>query len=108
LVKYSVANRSSVRVTPRATLYQSEKYLTHDKSLFRKDEITVSSSVADDIEPESISSNVMSLKIPFNLKISSFESSLMKVYFKIHVTLDIPNSFDLHIDLPLLISNYVF
>jgi hypothetical protein len=42
------------------------------------------------------------------LKSCSFETSLIKVDFKIHVTLGIRGSFDLHIDLPLLISNYVF
>jgi hypothetical protein len=42
------------------------------------------------------------------LKVCSFESSIIKVDFKIRVTLGIQGSFDLHIDLPLLISNNVF
>jgi hypothetical protein len=62
----------------------------------------------NDIAPVSVSSGKFALKIPFNLKACSFKSSLIKVDFKIDVALVIRGSFDLHIDLPLLISDYVF
>jgi hypothetical protein len=108
LINYSVANRSSDFVSPKATLYQMENYFAPEGRLYIPFKVKVCEEEGNDIAPFSVSSDKFALKIPFNLKVCSFESSLIKVDFKIHVTLGIRGSFDLHIDLPLLISNYVF
>jgi len=109
LINYSVANRSSDFVSPRVTLYQIEKYFPHAGYNYSfLNEVKVCEEKGNDIAPFSVSCDTFALKIPYNLKVCSFESSIIKVDFKIHVTLGIQYSFDLHIDLPLLISNYVF
>ncbi len=107
LINYSVANRSSDFVNPKVTLYQMENYFA-PKEYCIPFKVIVCEEKDNDIAPFSVSSDKFALKIPFNLKSCSFETSLIKVDFKIHVTLGIRGSFDLHIDLPLLISNYVF
>ncbi len=85
-----------------------ENYFVPEGRLYIPFKVKVCEEGGNDIAPFSVSSDKFTLKIPFDLKVCSFESSLIKVDFKIDVTLVIPGSFDLHIDLPLLISNYVF
>ncbi len=107
LINYSVANRSSDFVSPRATLYKIERYFG-SASNFVSNKVQVCKQEGINIAPFSVSCDTFALKIPSNLKVCSFESSIIKVDFKIRVTLGIQGSFDLHIDLPLLISNNVF
>ncbi len=107
LINYSVSNRSSGFVSPRATLYQIEKYFAPESN-YASNKVQVCKEKGIDIAPFSVSCDTFSLKIPFNLKVCSFESSIIIVDFKVRVTLDIRGSFDLHIDLPLLISKNVF
>ncbi len=107
LINYSVANRSSGFVSPKVTLYQIEKYF-YSAGHFVDNKVKVCEEKGKDIAPFSVFSDSFALKIPFNLKVCSFESSIIKVDFKIRVTLGIQGSFDLHIDLPLLIPNNVF
>ncbi len=96
-------------MSPRATLYQIEKYFAPDSYFVSiNNKVKVYEEEGKDVAPFSVSSDTFALKIPFDLKVCSFESSLIKVDFKIRVKLGIQYSFDLHIDLPLLISKYVF
>ncbi len=94
-------------MSPKVILYQIEKYFTSAVD-FVDNKVKVCEEKGKDIAPFSVSCDTFALKIPFNLKVCSFESLIIKVDFKIDVTLVIRGSFDLHIDLPLLISNYVF
>ncbi|CAG2163523.1 unnamed protein product [Oppiella nova] len=99
----SVDNSSTVSVTPRASLYQIQIFMSGDKHK------TIETLLCEPILGSIISAGhkeeeVLRLTIPDN-SVLSMKSSIITVKYFIHVTLDIPYTIDLHLNLPIVITN---
>ena len=95
-------NESSVEATPRATLYQTKVYLFGE--LHKADTIAVTDSVVGKkVDKHSNGSEILNIAIPEDIPLS-IKSELIAVKYSIHVTLDIPHAFDIHVNLPLIVT----
>ena len=98
-----IQNHSTADVRPRATLYQTQIYMTGEKH--KTIETTVSDATfGETIENGMTGETVIELKIPEDIPLSLKCPNFTIKYF-IHVTLDIPHALDLHLNLPIIITN---
>ncbi|XP_054157139.1 arrestin domain-containing protein 3-like [Oppia nitens] len=98
-----IDNKSTARVTPRATLYRTEIYMTGEKHK------TVETILTDpfqgtEVEPGETIDSVINIPIPDDLPMSLKCPNITIKYF-IHCTLDIPHTIDLHLNLPIILTN---
>ena len=97
-----VDNKSSIEATPRARLYQTVVYLfgeRHTASQFAvTDEV-----VGQKVDKHSNEREVLAIPIPQDTPLT-IKTELIVVKYFIHVTLDIPHAFDLHVNLPILVA----
>ncbi|CAG2100440.1 unnamed protein product [Medioppia subpectinata] len=102
-----VDNSSTVSVSPRASLYQTQIYMSGEKHR------TIETLLSEPILGSNISAGhkveeILEMRIPDN-SVLSMKSSIITVKYFIHVTLDIPYTIDLHLNLPIVITNkYAF
>ncbi|XP_054159779.1 arrestin domain-containing protein 4-like [Oppia nitens] len=98
-----IDNLSTVSVTPRATLYQTQIFMTGDKH--KTIEIQLSEPILGSvINAGHKQQEILKIKIP-EKTILTMKSSLITVKYFIHLTLDIPYTIDLHLNLPIVITN---
>ncbi|CAG2163301.1 unnamed protein product [Oppiella nova] len=123
-----VANKSTVEVTPRATLYQIRVYQCGEchKAVDRvltehiignkmasnannTDIIhvpipkTASLSIKSDMASNANNTDIIHVPIPKTASLS-IKSDVISVKYVVHVTLDIPHAVDLHISLPIIVT----
>ena len=101
----TVDNESSIEAAPRATLYQTQIYMCGQRHK------AVEIPLTDAIVGEKVGKNTNfteTLLIPTPKEMSlSIKSALISVKYFVHVTLDIPHAFDIHLNVPLVITNRV-
>ena len=97
-----VTNESSVSATPRALLLQIQIYMcgeTHRGFQSILTEPVVGKPVAS----ESTETQVLSIAIPSDV-ILSVKTDTISLKYTVHVTLDIPHAFDIHVNLPFVVT----
>jgi len=99
----TVENMSSASVTPRATLYQTQIFMSGERHK------TISTSLTEpviggEVEAEVNNTETLFVLLPEDVSFS-IKSSIITVKYFVHVTLDIPHRIDLHINLPIVVTN---
>ena len=102
VVHCNVFNDSSVECKPRATLFQNQIYLFADTHKAYQVPIT-EPVVGESVAKEDRSLQTLPIPIPNDTPLS-IKTELIVVKYFIHVTLDIPHAFDLHVNLPILVA----
>ena len=97
-----VVNDSSVECRPRALLYQSQIYMCGRQH--RAWQMTITEPIfGTTIAKHSDDEQLLSVRIPSHVSLS-IKSELISVKYFIHVTLDIPHAFDIHVNLPFVVT----
>jgi len=102
----NIENNSSVNVTPRATINKKEIYLCGTRHKCVGKHLTDEPVFGQKVEKHSNTNQRISLKIPDDIPLS-MKSELITVKYIIHVTLDIPHAIDVHLNIPIIITNDV-
>ena len=103
-VHVSVDNKTSAKLIPRVSLHQTQIYMCGSRH--KTIETTLSNDPINgtEIEPHSEAVEVLHVKVPSDESLT-IKSSVITVKYFVHVTLDIPHSFDLHINLPVVLTS---
>lgn len=102
-VHVHVDNKTNTKVTPRISLHQVQIYMcgtghkTHEKVL--TEEPIKGTEIAAHTQVEEL----LTMELPEKESLS-IKSSLITVKYFIRVTLDIPHAFDLHVNLPIVLT----
>ena len=97
----TVDNESTVEVTPRATLHQTQVYMCGERHKAREVVVT-EAIVGKTVYKKTNFTETIFIPLPEDLSLS-IKSGIISVKYFIHVTLDIPHSLDLHVNLPIII-----
>ena len=97
----TVDNESTVDVTPRASLHQTQVYMCGER---HKEVVITESIVGKTVHKKTNITEIIIIPLPEDLPLST-KSGLISVMYFIHVTLDIPHAIDLHVILPIVIAN---
>jgi hypothetical protein len=102
-VHCTVENMTSVGVIPRATLYQTQIFMSGERHKTVENLLT-EAVIGTAVEAGANASETIFVLTPEDISLS-IKSSIITIKYFIHVTLDIPHSIDLHINLPVVITN---
>ena len=103
-IKCTVYNNSSVETKPRATLYQTRVFKCGERH--KASQVPLSDTVIGDrIDSQSNSEQTLDIVLPEEASLSIKSDAIVVKYF-IHVTLDIPHAFDIHVNLPFVVTTY--
>jgi hypothetical protein len=102
-VHCTVENMTSVGVIPRATLYQTQIFMSGERHKTVENSLT-EAVIGTAVEAGANASETIFVLTPEDISLS-IKSSIITIKYFIHVTLDIPHSIDLHINLPVVITN---
>jgi hypothetical protein len=94
---------TSVGVIPRATLYQTQIFMSGERHKTVENSLT-EAVIGTAVEAGANASETIFVLTPEDISLS-IKSSIITIKYFIHVTLDIPHSIDLHINLPVVITN---
>ena len=103
-VHVSVNNKTGTKITPRISLHQTQIYMCGARHKTIETTLNNDPIVGTEIEAHSDAVEVLNIKVPSDESLT-IKSSVITVKYFIHVTLDIPHSFDLHINLPIVITS---
>jgi len=97
-----VANKSTVEVTPRATLYQTLIYQCGEchKAV---DRVLTEHIIGNKMASNANNTDIIHVPIPKSASLS-IKTDVISVKYVVHVTLDIPHAVDLHINLPIIVT----
>ena len=98
----TVENNSSVEVTPRCTLYQRQIYMCGERHK-AFDEAITEYIVGKPVAEISEQTDTLFIRIPREISLT-IKSTMVNVKYFVHVTLDIPYSIDIPVDLPIIIT----
>ena len=99
----TVDNKSSIEATPRATLYQTQIYMCGERH--KAVEIPLTDTIIGK-KADKNKASTETLLIPTPKEISlTIKSALISVKYFVHVTLDIPHSFDINVNVPVVITS---
>ncbi len=101
-VRCQVTNHSTVNVTPRISLTQILIYMAekrHGTLEVRSEPV-----IGKQVNAGQTEEQTLSIEIPTNACLT-IKSRLISVKYYIHVTLDIPRERDIHLNLPIIITN---
>lgn len=100
-INCSITNTTTTRVTPRATLKQTQTFMAEGKTKIKEIKyLRVEGSL---IEPGLTNVQTLMVPIPANIQLS-IECPLIINSYEIHLTTEIPSAMNLHIDLPIVIT----
>ena len=98
-----VENKSKKSMTLKAALKQDIKFHAEGHHKATTDKIV--RAIGNQIQPNCQQNEVLSLLIPVTAPILHNICPIINIEYKIVVTLDIPGSFDLHCELPVILTN---
>ena len=99
----TVDNESTVEVTPRASLHQTQVYMCGEQH--KGIETTLSQLiVGKTVHKKTNFSETLFIPLPEDLSLS-IKSGIIIIKSFIHVTLDIPHGNDLHVNVPIVVVN---
>ena len=102
-LKTVINNSTTLKVQPRATLYQTQIFMSGDRH--RTLELVLGESIyGNEVEPNEATEDLIEIPVPTRAQLT-MKSTIITVKYFVHVTLDIPHNIDLHINLPMVITN---
>jgi len=102
-VHCTVENMSSVNVTPRATIYQTQIFMSGERHKTIETPLT-EPLIGSVVESGFDNTETLFLLLPEDMSFS-IKTSIITIKYFVHVTLDIPHRIDLHINLPFVVTN---
>jgi len=103
-VHVSVDNKTSTKLIPRVSLHQTQIYMCGARHKTIETTLSNDPIQGTEIEPHSEAVEVLHVKVPADESLT-IKSSVITVKYFVHFTLDIPHSFDLHINLPIILTS---
>lgn len=103
-VHVTVNNNCQAKVCPRVSLYQVQIYMCGTRHKTIQNILNDEPVVGQLVESGKESTQILSLKVPKDESLT-IKSSVITVKYFLHVTLDIPHSLDLHLNLPIILSS---
>jgi len=103
-VHICVQNAALTKVTPRITLRQVQIFMCGTRHKAIESTINYEAVIGEPIGSHSEAQQELRIAIPADESLS-IKSSVITVKYFVHVTLDIPHSLDLHIDLPVVLTS---
>lgn len=100
-VQVSVINKTSAELTPRVTLVQTQNFMCGIRNRFTFAEKPV---LGQPIAAHNELVQDIDVVIPEN-EMLTIRDTVVSVEYTVHCTLDIPHSFDLHVDLPIVVTS---
>ena len=97
----TVDNQSTVEVTPRATLHQTQVYMCGERHKAREVVVT-EAIVGKTVYKKTNITETLFIPLPEDISLS-IKSGIINIKYFIHVTLDISYSIDLHVNVPIVI-----
>lgn len=102
-LKTVINNATTLKVQPRATLYQTQIFMSGDRH--RTLELVLGDSqYGNEVDPNDVVDDMIEIPVPARAQLT-MKSSIITVKYFVHVTLDIPHNIDLHINLPIVLTN---
>ena len=98
-----IINNSSTCVRARASLHQIQQYMVEDKHKTVESVVSVDT-FGDKVDSDERRMSAILMTVPEGIPLS-LKSDNIDVKYLVHVTLDIPHAFNLHINLPIIITN---
>lgn len=99
-----VDNKTSAKLVPRVSLHQTQIYMCGARHKTIETTLSNDPILGSEIQSHAEAVEVLHVKVPSDESLT-IKSSVITVKYFIHVTLDIPHSFDLHINLPVVITS---
>ena len=99
-----VENHTSAKLVPRISLHQTQIYMCGARHKTIETTLNNDPTVGTEINPHSDADEILHVHVPSDESLT-IKSSVITVKYFVHVTLDIPHSFDLHINLPVVITS---
>ncbi|KAJ6223306.1 hypothetical protein RDWZM_001851 [Blomia tropicalis] len=99
-----VENHTSAKLVPRISLHQTQIYMCGARHKTIETTLNNDPTVGTEINPNSDADEILHVHVPSDESLT-IKSSVITVKYFVHVTLDIPHSFDLHINLPVVITS---
>lgn len=103
-VHVGVNNKTSAKLVPRITLYQVQIYMCGTRHKTIETTLGQDPVVGAEVTANTEVTQVLSIGIPKDESLT-IKSSVITVKYYVHVTLDIPQAFDLHINLPIVLTS---
>lgn len=103
-VHISVDNKTSAKLVPRVSLHQTQIYMCGSRHKTIETTLSNDPILGSEIQPQAEAVEVLHVKVPSDESLT-IKSSVITVKYFVHVTLDIPHSFDLHINLPVVLTS---
>lgn len=104
-VHVSVKNGTkSAVVTPRVSLHQVQIFMCGSRHKTIETTMGDEATIGKPVEPGTEVEEVLSLAVPGDESLT-IKSSVISVKYFVHVTLDIPKSIDLHVNLPVVLTS---
>ena len=102
-LKTNINNMTTLKVQPRATLYQTQIYSTNNGH--RTMELPLGESHhGHEVDSNDVSQDMIEIPVPSTAPFT-MKSTVVTVKYFVHVTLDIPHNIDLHMNLPVVVTN---
>lgn len=102
-LKTIIKNTTTLKVQPRATLYQTQIFMSGDRH--RTLELVLGEpQYGSEIDPCEVLESTIDLPIPQRAQLT-MKSTIITIKYFVHVTLDIPHNIDIHINLPIVVTN---
>ena len=99
----TIDNQSTVEAAPRASLYQTQIYMCGERH--KAVEIPITNSIiGKKVAKKENFTETIFIPTPKELPLT-IKSALISVKYFVHVTLDIPHSFDIHVNVPIVMTN---
>lgn len=96
---------STLKVQPRAALYQTQIFMSGDRH--RTLEIVLVEPInGSEVDPTEVIEDIIEIPIPTRAQLT-MKSPIITIKYFVHVTLDIPHNIDIHINLPIVVTNKV-
>ena len=103
-VHVAVDNKTSTKVTPRISLHQVQIYMCGSRHKTIETTMSEQPIIGKQVEPHTKVEDLLDVKIPSDESLT-IKSSVITVKYFVEVTLDIPHSFDLHLNLPIVVTS---
>ncbi|KAF7493000.1 Arrestin domain-containing protein 3 [Sarcoptes scabiei] len=102
-LKTLINNTTTLKVTPRAALYQTQIFMSGDRH--RTLELVLVEPIeGSEVDPTEVIEDTIEMPIPTRAQLT-MKSPIITIKYFVHVTLNIPHNIDLHINLPIVITN---
>ncbi|CAG2100441.1 unnamed protein product [Medioppia subpectinata] len=100
-VNCNIANKSAARISPRATLKQTQTFTAKGKHKIKETKYVRVEALP--VEPGLTNVETLQVPIPANIQLST-DCPIISVTYDLHLTAEIPSALNLHVDLPVIIT----